>query len=392
MDGTDSKNNQRDTTKAGDDEAACSICQSAYDTGDEPEIPVTLPCGHEIGSVCISKWLHVPRRKNGCPLCRKKFFKSEGNMMAAGHSYQEDDHSDGSTEAFDLADFGFEWEVESDDEDDFDSEDDFEDGDDSEDERELYDDMNSGEQTFRRQPDNPEEVSIQVRDVLDIVITDTCELMRGSEILHGGHSSHQYRMARALERFDDALGYSIERHQRMGVSSTNFAALQRAVRQRRLQYNRHRFEGIELIIINAIKAAIMQTPKLTMSFDERISTVQLLPQEVTTRWIGDSDDPILANVARALPKLWSALRTVWVVKCDMPLFSMKDLNVQAMFEADVGIEGTQVSATTHEPEDRNQEHSMAENNSNPATSTLGASQINFQGYDWALVDLSDLCE
>ena len=159
-----------------------------------------------------------------------------------------------------------------------------------------------------------------------------------------------------------------------------------------MQYNRHRFEGIELIFINAIKAAIMQSPKLTMSFDERISTVQLLPQEVTPRWIGDSDDPILANVARALPKLWSALHTVWVAKYDMPLFTMKDMDVQAIFEADVGIEGTQGSATTHGPKDHNQEHSMAENDSNPATSTLGTSQINFQGYDWALFDLSDVCE
>ena len=143
--------------------------------------------------------------------------------MAAGHSYQENDHSDGFTEAFDLADFGFEWDVESDDEN----------GDNSEDERELYDDMNSGEQNFRLQPDNPEEFSIQVRDVLDIVITDTCELMRGSEILHGGHSSHQYLIAKALERFDKALGCTTERHQRQGVSSTKFATLQRAVRQRR---------------------------------------------------------------------------------------------------------------------------------------------------------------
>lgn len=55
---------------------SCYICLEPFDTGSKFEIPLKLPCGHEFGSVCISEWLHVPSRKNGCPLCRKDLFKS----------------------------------------------------------------------------------------------------------------------------------------------------------------------------------------------------------------------------------------------------------------------------------------------------------------------------
>ncbi|MDI1492559.1 MAG: hypothetical protein OHK93_003773 [Ramalina farinacea] len=58
------------------EESRCNICQEEFDTGDEPEIPLTLSCGHVLGSVCLSRWLHVPNRKNGCPLCRRKLFKA----------------------------------------------------------------------------------------------------------------------------------------------------------------------------------------------------------------------------------------------------------------------------------------------------------------------------
>lgn len=58
------------------EESRCNICQEEFDTGDEPEIPLTLSCGHMLGSVCLSRWLHVPDRKHGCPICRKTLFKA----------------------------------------------------------------------------------------------------------------------------------------------------------------------------------------------------------------------------------------------------------------------------------------------------------------------------
>ena len=43
----------------------CCICNEAYNTGDEPECPIKVECGHVFGSVCIGRWLHVPGRENG---------------------------------------------------------------------------------------------------------------------------------------------------------------------------------------------------------------------------------------------------------------------------------------------------------------------------------------
>lgn len=66
-----------------EDLPSCSICQEPYDTGDKPEIPLTLPCGHTFGSLCISQWLHVHTRRNGCPMCRAKFFRDRETVSPA---------------------------------------------------------------------------------------------------------------------------------------------------------------------------------------------------------------------------------------------------------------------------------------------------------------------
>lgn len=56
-------------------ERACFVCKQEYGTGEAPENRVTLSCGHDIGLACANRWLMVPRRQNGCPLCQTKFFE-----------------------------------------------------------------------------------------------------------------------------------------------------------------------------------------------------------------------------------------------------------------------------------------------------------------------------
>lgn len=63
------------TATQAEDPPCCSICCQPYDSGEESEIPFKLPCGHEFGGICISNWLHVKGRRNGCPLCRQQFFE-----------------------------------------------------------------------------------------------------------------------------------------------------------------------------------------------------------------------------------------------------------------------------------------------------------------------------
>ena len=79
------------------EDSRCSICQEEFDTGDEPEIPLTLSCGHVLGSMCLSRWLHVPDRKHGCPICRKTLFRAREELddeYEEGEIDDEDDQED----------------------------------------------------------------------------------------------------------------------------------------------------------------------------------------------------------------------------------------------------------------------------------------------------------
>lgn len=61
-------------------EKTCPICQEPYSSGERNEVAVQLSCGHFFGASCLSNWLR-PRtssRKNTCPMCRQKLFKSNG--------------------------------------------------------------------------------------------------------------------------------------------------------------------------------------------------------------------------------------------------------------------------------------------------------------------------
>ncbi len=69
------------------DNRHCDICREPYETDAsqaevadggaidhaKPEIPLALPCGHILGSICLETWL-TPQRNNFCPFCTQKVF------------------------------------------------------------------------------------------------------------------------------------------------------------------------------------------------------------------------------------------------------------------------------------------------------------------------------
>ena len=60
------------------EDSTCVICKERYGTINAStgavEVQIRLPCGHRIGSICISTWLSD---QNSCPFCRKIFFDPE---------------------------------------------------------------------------------------------------------------------------------------------------------------------------------------------------------------------------------------------------------------------------------------------------------------------------
>ena len=73
------------TTDAPKEPESCLICHQQFNTGDEPEFAITLPCGHTIGFVCATQWL-LPSRTHGCLLCQQNpfFHNPNNNNLAAG--------------------------------------------------------------------------------------------------------------------------------------------------------------------------------------------------------------------------------------------------------------------------------------------------------------------
>ena len=61
-------------TSKSEDKPTCIVCQEPYNTGLDREAPVTLECGHTFGSLCISRWIHVRGRENGCPMVSRISF------------------------------------------------------------------------------------------------------------------------------------------------------------------------------------------------------------------------------------------------------------------------------------------------------------------------------
>ena len=60
------------------EDLTCIICHEPFGTINPStgalEVQIRLPCGHLVGSICISTWLSD---QNNCPLCRKIFFPPE---------------------------------------------------------------------------------------------------------------------------------------------------------------------------------------------------------------------------------------------------------------------------------------------------------------------------
>lgn len=52
-----------------DEETSCYLCSDTYLSGDSPEFPIALSCGHKAGSNCVMKWLSPLSNSghNSCP-------------------------------------------------------------------------------------------------------------------------------------------------------------------------------------------------------------------------------------------------------------------------------------------------------------------------------------
>ena len=59
------------------DDMSCAICHEPYLSGERPEVPIRLRCGHIVGQSCILTWakpLDQTKHRNTCPICRQQVF------------------------------------------------------------------------------------------------------------------------------------------------------------------------------------------------------------------------------------------------------------------------------------------------------------------------------
>ena len=54
------------------DDRICSICMEPYLSGEKPEMPLQLPCGHVFGKECLFQWMSQigDATHTNCPMCR----------------------------------------------------------------------------------------------------------------------------------------------------------------------------------------------------------------------------------------------------------------------------------------------------------------------------------
>ena len=137
------------------DGSRCMICLSDYGTTAKDDVAVEpvvrLPCGHDVGAVCIRKWLSPDEAaRNSCPACRMTFFPALPRPYMEHGRYED-----------------------SDDDDDEDEDEDEESGDESENSEDDSEDYNMDrtvEDTRHRVPSNADRHSL--RDILRVIAED----------------------------------------------------------------------------------------------------------------------------------------------------------------------------------------------------------------------------
>ena len=285
----------------------CSICREPYDTGDEPEIPLTLPCGHTFGSMCISNWLHVPGRVNSCPACRKQLFNFMGNSddrpvadfippMRNEERNQIARETDRVTETESL----------------------------------------DGDYTF------PPEDWVPIPDCiwtdLDGMISDAWR----AEYVTTPNVPWQRLMATVYESLSDKFGAEIQLAREQDRLATRSLDLQRLLSGKRGTFAPH-FNGLlESELADAIRAGAMHTSKLTVSVDERLQLTSWLSDESTVDWIHTEDGyhELFKAGVRALPQLWSNLCAVRETMERCPWDMIEGIDVEALFQADLSTDTT----------------------------------------------------
>ena len=50
----------------------CFMCGKPYKLPGNKDVPMSLPCGHVIGSVCVLAWLLKEESNMDCPRCKER--------------------------------------------------------------------------------------------------------------------------------------------------------------------------------------------------------------------------------------------------------------------------------------------------------------------------------
>ena len=359
------------------DAPSCNICQQPYNSPDEQrECPVKLSCGHEFGLLCINKWLDVPGRRNGCPLCRATMFESARNddeeenleegeireyaddlvvvedsfgelsrryaefrrniedRRAAGRVANENstsiqtDATGARRTAFVVRDEEGWNEVTMDDEDDMSDEDSIEEENDPMYEPEVPHDYT--------RPSQYETIRIRERLIVGSMMEREWRHIDDQESAQGNYLRYSQLINKANERLEVIFTNALE----VGMGSGDVERLQirlEVLREIRLKDAKFHREAIQRQLEDAIKAAVIQTPKLDISFNIRLHNAQWITREITAAWVRGGVDNQISLCARALPGLWGALCACWDNKNLTPLQMMADVDVEALFQSDLEL-------------------------------------------------------
>ena len=151
--------------------------------------------------------------------------------------------------------------------------------------------------------------------------------------------------ARLEERFDRQIRSAIAN----GLDVTEPRLMQMAFNEVRRKSADIRREIIQNQVSSAISAAIIQTPKIHASFLARLHDAHWIKHEIAQIWVREGRHLHLTQMTRALPRLWNALCSCWDNKNFSPLVYMDDIDVEALFKADLELESANPGAPRPQP-------------------------------------------
>ena len=411
---------------------SCSICQQPYNSsGAQRECPVKLSCGHEFGLLCINQWLNVPGRPHGCPLCREPVFETRRNdeIEAQANHYTSAPaefvpdyrHRSYTYRGANLTyvmnvsnvrrDFGphnflgsfltpgsidgLVQEAESGtqpldinapeelNEEDFMSDSDSinEEGwfDSDFDYTPTFTNQNSDRMRLNNMP--PDHGNPQRATELPWIrrqINQAWKNIEARECARGNYLPYSQLMNRAHHDVFSTFTNALENR----YTDQHRLRLRLLDEIRRKDARRHR-KRIQSHVEDVIKTAIIQSPKLNLSFTMRMYINSRIVNQSFVRCLRSSVDDRMSRLATALPGLWRALCACYDNRNLRPWLMMDVFDLAALFQADLELETLnpgQARAQAHEARveatEEEQNHAMARLANNPAGSQEYANSLN----------------